>query len=65
MENGKLGASLFFVVGIAIGSNWPKIKNIFPEVSKITRKYFEIAAENVEDTSKKLYSQLRGKEKAK
>lgn len=57
MENGKLAALISFVVGIAIGANWGKIKKFFPKAQKGVMKFAEEARETIEDTTKKIFHQ--------
>lgn len=65
MESDKLAASISFIVGIAIGSNWPKIKKSFPAAGKKIRSFIATAAEAVEDTSRKMFSHIPGLGKGK
>ena len=49
MENGKLASLLTFVVGIAIGSNWPKLKQYLPNLGRKGQQMVETVIEEVEE----------------
>ncbi len=58
-----MAALISFVVGVAIGANWDKIRKFFPKAQKSMMKFAGEAKETIEDTTKKIFHQKPHKAK--